>query len=60
MVLLGKNLLADAEHKRDDTGSILGSERFLGGWRGNFSPVFLPGESHEKKRSIGLQSVRHN
>ena len=59
-MLLGKNPLADAEHKRDNTDSILGSERFFGGWHGNFSPVFLPGESHEKKRSIVLRSVRHN
>ena len=56
-LILVKNPPANAGHRRD-TGSILGSERFLGGWHGNLPPGFLPGESHEERRSRGLQSIK--
>ena len=56
-LILIKNPPANAGHRRD-TGSILGSERFLGGWHGNLPPGFLPGESHEERRSRGLQSIK--
>ena len=56
-LILVKNPPASAGHRRD-TGSVLGSERFLGGWHGNLSPGFLPGDSHEERRSRGLQSIK--
>ena len=53
VVLMVKNLPANAGDIRD-TGSIPGLGRSPGGGHGNqYSPVFLPGESHRQRSLVG-------
>ena len=47
-----KNPPANARDIRD-TGSTPESGRSSGGGHGQFTPVFLPGESHGQRRLVG-------
>ena len=59
MVLVLKNLLANAGDIRNSS-SIPGSGRSPEGGHGNpLTPVFLPGESHGKRSLAGYSSRGH-